>query len=105
MLLPGKVGTIGQPNGQHFGIQCLAVFDAGDVVIDGLFPDAGIGMCERAEFIRQGLSGLVLKSVGIDGVDAQAIFLQMAFHRLRVFRNIPGDVQGNGIRGTVELVQ
>ena len=74
-------------------------------MVNRLLTHSGICVAKRAEFIGKRLIGLILKRIGIDRINRESIGLQLAFQRRRIFRNIPGNMQRNGVRGVIELVQ
>ena len=97
VVLSGEIGTIGEPDGQHFGIQLFAVLYTLDVVVNGLLADDSFRVAKGAEFIAIRLVFLVLKSIGIDRIDGQAVVRKQLFEGGYILGNVPGNVQGDGI--------
>ncbi len=71
-MTPRKITAVADPDRVGLGAELLADLDALQVVLDGLLAHGVIGVRQASELVREFLSGMILKRVGVHGVEAQA---------------------------------
>jgi hypothetical protein len=104
MLLSGEIGAVRDPDGERLRAQHLAELDAFDVMRHRLRPCRRVGMRQAAELVGMLLVGLVLESVGIDRVEAEAELVAELLHRMHVLVLVPGEMQRDGRRRPGQLL-
>ena len=76
-----------------------------DIVVNRLPTYPRISVLQRPEFITLLCVRLVLKRVGVDGIESEAVVGSQLPDRLGIGRNIPRNVQRNGSARPVQRVK
>ena len=102
--LPGEIGAVGDPDGQRLRPELLADLDALEIVRDRLVAHSPVAVGQRTELVRELLTGLVLKRVGVDRVKADAKRLRL-FGKLAVIADlVPREMRRAGRRRPRQLM-
>ena len=97
--MPSAIHTVSE-----VGAELLADLDTLQIVFDGLLPCCLVGVGERAELVGERLALLVLKGVGVHGIEAQLVLRGFLAKGVVVGHDVPRNVRAHGAGRTRQLV-
>src|SRR5215217_4942884 len=72
---------------------------------NGLLTHAFLDMLHRTKLVTERLLFLILKGVGVHGIEPKPVLCSKDFYGTWLFRNVPGNMQRDGTARCIKLVQ